>query len=561
MLLRIVHHVWQSSLFAGFVALLTLALKGNRAEVRYRLWQAASLKFLVPFSLLMAAGRVWEWKTAVAVASPLSAAIDRVTEPLASPLAGWPGAASGANWTLWSWNMATWNASIWPALLATIWLCGFAAVLYRWWTRWQSVRASLVNATRLPIASPVPVMSTPSRLEPGVFGIFRPVLLLPDGIAARLTPAQMQAVLAHEFCHVRRRDNLAAAIQMFIEAVFWFHPMAWWIGSRMVEERERACDEDVLRAGSAPEVYVEGILSVCRHYLESPLACASGVTGADLKKRVAAIMAGTALAKLSPAKRLLLAAAGAAMVAGPFVYGMIPQPQLRFDVAVIKPAKNEGGRGSLEILPGGGIRAGGWTTKQFVAFAYGVQENQVAGGPAWMTADFYSILAKPEQGDGTDERVKTVAPGTPGWARLQERMRTLLEERFQLTIRRDKKEVPGYALVPAKGGVKLKPSEYVGPANTMRSQGAINARGGSMEMLATVLSNFLGRSVANRTGLSETYDYKLEYAQTDPNAEPSDSNAASIFTALQEQLGLKLEAAKVSNDVIVITRLEKPSAN
>ena len=87
----------------------------------------------------------------------------------------------------------------------------------------------------------------------------------------RLTPAQFEGVVAHELCHIRRRDNLTASVHMVVEALFWFHPLVWWIGARMVEERERACDEAVLSLGSEPVEYAEGILSVCRSYLESPL--------------------------------------------------------------------------------------------------------------------------------------------------------------------------------------------------------------------------------------------------------------------------------------------------
>ena len=72
---------------------------------------------------------------------------------------------------------------------------------------------------------------------------------------------------------------------MFVEAVFWFHPLMRWIGERMVEERERACDEEVLRLGNEPRVYAEGILNVCKLYVESPLVCVSGVTGANLKRK------------------------------------------------------------------------------------------------------------------------------------------------------------------------------------------------------------------------------------------------------------------------------------
>jgi beta-lactamase regulating signal transducer with metallopeptidase domain len=93
-----------------------------------------------------------------------------------------------------------------------------------------------------------------------------------------------------EMCHVRRRDNLTAANHMVVEAAFWFYPLVWWIRARLVEEREQACDEAVLQSGSDAEVYAEGILNVCKFYVESPLACVSGISGADLRKRVVRIM-------------------------------------------------------------------------------------------------------------------------------------------------------------------------------------------------------------------------------------------------------------------------------
>jgi beta-lactamase regulating signal transducer with metallopeptidase domain len=89
------------------------------------------------------------------------------------------------------------------------------------------------------------------------------VLLLPEGIADRLAPAQYDAIVAHEMlCHVQRRDNLTGAAHLIVEAIFWFHPLVWWIRARLLEERERACDEAVLQSGSKPQRYAEGILNV-----------------------------------------------------------------------------------------------------------------------------------------------------------------------------------------------------------------------------------------------------------------------------------------------------------
>src|SRR5262249_41657265 len=213
-----------------------------------------------------------------------------------------------------------------PFILLSVWLCGCVVSLFLWIRSWLRVRAPLKAASVVPVDLPmndvsVQVVSSPHLFEPAVVGIFRPVLLLPEGIAARMTPEQLNAILIHELCHVRRRDNLATAIYMIVESLFWFYPLVRWIGKQLINERERACDEEVLRLGNEPLVYAEGILNVCKSYLESPLQCASGVTGADLKKRIRAILKGH-VANLSLTKKGILAFAGMWAVAMPLIIGM-----------------------------------------------------------------------------------------------------------------------------------------------------------------------------------------------------------------------------------------------
>src|SRR5262249_54626054 len=138
-------------------------------------------------------------------------------------------------------------ASPFPTLLWGTWACGFLGIGCSWWIRWRRFRAAVRTGSPVPLAVPIRTVSSTLLIEPGVFGVFRPVVLLPDGILDRLTSAQLKAVIAHELCHIYHRDNLMAAIHMFVETVFWFHPLVWWIGKRMVEEREHACDEEVLQ--------------------------------------------------------------------------------------------------------------------------------------------------------------------------------------------------------------------------------------------------------------------------------------------------------------------------
>jgi flagellar basal body-associated protein FliL len=164
-------------------------------------------------------------------------------------------------------------------------------------------------------------MSGPSVFEPGVVGVFNPIILLPERITEHLTSQELRAITAHELAHVRRHDNLTATVHMFVQAMFWFHPMIWWIGSRLLAERELACDEAVVKSCDNPETYAEGVLKVCKSYIESPLICAAGVSASNLSARIERIMTKQMAQGLSISKRLLIAAFTIAFIVSPFVAG------------------------------------------------------------------------------------------------------------------------------------------------------------------------------------------------------------------------------------------------
>ena len=277
------NHVWQSTLFAGVIAILTLALRHNRARLRYGLWLAASVKFLVPFAMLAAAGGLLEWQQAPA---PIRSVV-------ASPGVRDFNAPFAAMW-LDPTTMVT--AAAQPQWIApiffTVWAGGFTAIVLRRLRQWPDIRAAVRASTPFAAATPVPagieIRTAPTVLEPGVVGLRRPVILLPEGIDSYLTADQLAAVLAHEVCHVRRRDNLTAAMHMLVEAVFWFHPLVWLIGARLVATREQACDEHVVAETAEPIAYAEGIVSVCRRYVETP-HMAVGCRRRDLNARIDAI--------------------------------------------------------------------------------------------------------------------------------------------------------------------------------------------------------------------------------------------------------------------------------
>jgi bla regulator protein blaR1 len=304
---EVINHLWQSTVFAAFVAIAALALKSNRAGTRYWLWLAASFKFLIPFTLLMSIG------TRVDVLPETTTMPALTVEQMTTSFAPVPLHASaleaGRSW--------------WPLAFVIVWLVGATFLLFRWFLRWRHIRLAVRATHRLPIDAAIPVLSSQTAIEPGVFGVFRPVLLLPEGITSNLSAAELDAILAHEISHVRRRDNLTSALHMCVEALFWFHPLVWWIGQKLVDERERACDEAVLDEGNEPQVYAQSILNVCKHYVESPLACASGVSGADLRKRIVEILCRPTSHRLTLTRKVMLSVALIVVVSVPLAIGIL----------------------------------------------------------------------------------------------------------------------------------------------------------------------------------------------------------------------------------------------
>jgi uncharacterized protein (TIGR03435 family) len=335
------NHLWQSTLFAAVAAILTLALRKNSARVRYRLWLAASLKFLVPFSLLMTLGGHLAKLNSPAnmhsdlylLAEEFSQPVTQTSPPVLVPVthaSSVPGKHAVSN---------TYLLPLLEEAFVIVWLCGFVTMLSLWGLRWRSVYSTKRSASPVPegrevdalrrmekiagVRTPIAALSAEHLLEPGIFGIVRPALLWPAGISRHLTDAHLEAIIAHEVWHVRRRDNLAAAIHMTIQAMFWFHPLIWWLGARLVEERERACDEEVVQLGSSAKVYAEGILKTCEFCVPSPLPCISGVTGADLRNRIVRIMTAGVAHRLTVQQKLLLFVAGTLAVVAPISIGRI----------------------------------------------------------------------------------------------------------------------------------------------------------------------------------------------------------------------------------------------
>lgn len=573
----IANHLWQSTLFAGLAGLLTLALRKNPARVRCWVWVAASLKFLLPFALLVTIGELFEWRMAPVIAPSVSVVMQQVGQPFAAKDLSSPVLAATPP-----------AANLLPAILFGVWACGFVGVSISWLVRWRRIAAAVRDGSPVQLGLPIRAISSPSVLEPGVLGVFRPILLLPEGIRERLSPEQWKSVLDHELCHVRYRDNLIALVQMSIEAAFWFHPLVWWIGKRIVRERERACDEEVLRMGNEPKAYAQGILKVCELYLESPVACVAGVSGSDLKQRIEEIMNNRTAIPMNAARKALLVVGATAGLLAPLTLGILRAPAIqaqppsdaaKFEVASIKPTRGSGG-GSMRPMPGRLTASA--PLHVLMQAAYQIQDFQILGGPDWIRSDVYAVDAK--------------ASGTPNPAQMMLMLQSLLQDRFQLRIRRESRVMPVYELAPARGGLKLPsasegscvekeppppglgdppPKPMCGDAEMHPAAGGWHMVGGKVPMAEFVrrLIEVLGRTVIDRTGFSGVFDINLEFRRDETTdfarragmvapaeALPAATSGPSIFSAVR-QLGLRLESAKAPVEVLVIDHVERPSEN
>jgi uncharacterized protein (TIGR03435 family) len=271
--------------------------------------------------------------------------------------------------------------------------------------------------------------------------------------------------------------------------------------------------------------------------------------------------------------KLLLGAISVAAITGRLVIGMLnapvqaqsqPAQGLKFEVASIKPDETDDGKMAIQPLAGGRFVARNVTLEILMRNAYRVQEFQIRGGPGWIHSQRYDVEAKAE--------------GNPGMAQIQLMLQGLLADRFQLVIHRETKTAPIYTLVTNKNGLKFRMSEDARcPENAGPLCGGFKASPGgeiigervTMEQFAQVLTLMMGQRVINKTGLDGVAAVQLRWTPDeatlrgpgDPDAAPPDPNGPSIFAALEDQLGLKLDHTEGPVEVLVIDHVEKPSEN
>ena len=573
----LLHFLWQGLAIAVVYA---AARRGaTRPMARYLLGCAALAA--------MAAACLITW---LLLAPPTPAA---VIATFAQPLFAAPPAPGPAGFMLPTAIGHAVPAAFLPAVVA-VWLTGSALLWLRLvggWILAARLRSRFVRpappewqhllrhlAARIGVARPVQLLVSALVQAPFVFGWLRPVVLVPAAALTGLPAAQLEALLLHELAHIRRHDYLVNALQSVVESLLFYHPAVWWISGHIRAERELCCDDVAVALTGDPLSYARALAGLTT---TAPLT-ALGANGGALSHRIARLLGQTRPAAYG--------AQGTAIVvtAALLAFTLFAQPAERpkFEAASVKIA---GPSGMQMVRPQPGRLTASASVRLLIQNAWSVQQFQIAGGPGWIDDERYQIEAK--------------AAGNATRAQIFLMLQSLLEERFQLKIHHETRDVSGFALVAARGGIKLPapkegsciepapapnpewsagrmPAPGQGPVNppdcgsprvALQTSGAY-LQGGRIAMPALVrtLSMILARPVVDRTAHSGLFDLELRFLpdQTTaaippppPGSPISEDNTPNILAALPEQLGLRLEASRNPVDVIVIDRIERPAAN
>ncbi len=454
------------------------------------------------------------------------------------------------------------------------------------------------------VQRPIDVLLSEKIATPLTSGFVRPAIVMPAD-AATWSDADVKQAMVHELEHVRRADWLVHLAARVVCALYWFHPLAWIAWRQLCLESERACDDAVLRGAESTD-YAEQLVTlaarVSNHQFQPALSMANR---SDLSARVRALLdsrqargrAGTLRAVTVAGLVVLLALTVSPLRAVGRTQAPAQAASQGFEVASIKPNNSGDGRVMMQNAPGR-FNATNVTMRMLVRQAYQLQDSQIIGGPGWLADDHFDIVAKL---DGTPQDMFVAQQRGGGPTQLQLAIRALLADRFGLIVHNETKEMPIYALVVArtdgKLGPEMKKSEtdcaaMAGargrgpggppppgppapgqpmPCGIRIGMGNLVMGGASISQFANSLGMFAGRLVFDKTGLTGGWDLNLTWTpdnmpQRPPGApEPPggaiDPNGPSLFTALQEQLGVKLDWQRGPVDVLVIDKADHPTPN
>ena len=492
-------------------------------------------------------------------------------------------------------SVLTWVVRLWLAGAIAFWLrliCGWVAAARMRSTmvrpappEWQRILGKL--GARIGLSRHVGLLVAARVQVPTAIGWLRPVVLLPIGALTGLPPEQMEAVLVHELAHIRRHDYLVNILQSVSEALLFYHPAVWWVSGHIRTERELCCD-DVAVSVSGDALAYACALAELESSRPAHFNVAVAANGSSLEARIGRLLdESRPLPRSRPGPSVVVTTAILMVIMACALFGQF-SPSLRFEVASIKPNTN-GSTGVLvpgfvRMLPGGRLTVGWAVLRTLIQEAYGLKPFQVGEGPDWMDSEHYDIEAK--------------APGNTGSQQMLLMLQLLLEDRFKLKVHRETRELPVYVMTVANSGPKLQPSKEGScfPRGTLPPPPPLPGRGQpawhatppcgrvqvslmslsearlvagkvSMSELTEDLSNILGRPVIDKTVFTGTFDVDVAFIPNDALAGIRDSSrrtvpaypaSGSIFRAIEEQLGLKLQPGTGPVEFLVIDHVEKP---
>jgi uncharacterized protein (TIGR03435 family) len=503
-------------------------------------------------------------------------------------------------------------------LIVGAWLIGAALLGLRlaggWWrvrrlhrrslafasSRWEAVSDRIRG--RLAVRRRVHVVDSDLVETPTALGWIRPVVLLPIATFAQLTPAQVEAILAHELAHIRRHDYAVNLLQTVAETVLFYHPAVWWVSARIRAEREHCCDDVAVEVSGDTLSYVtalEAILRAKPAFIErtEDTGFALAATGGMLLDRVRRLLhvpvdharplSGAVWTTVLVCLLIIVAAerqhlkavsrANSATSQSPADAAVGPA----FEVASIKAVKEWPPQGPGFICGFGRGRTfkGFGPAQWLVSCAYGIPaaraQEQLVGAPEWLNVDLFEI-------DATSPPDNILHSASEGLVML----RTLLADRFKLAVHRETKDRPTYALVNARHdgslGPQLRPTPHncaawiaagdrTGPKPSTPGyrpcgfgrvdQSTITNTVMTMPQLANLLSPRIGQIVRDTTGLLGYFDLDLHYSPQPIAPGSPVERGDALMTALLDQLGLKLEPRTDAVDLLVIDHIERPKTD
>jgi uncharacterized protein (TIGR03435 family) len=487
-------------------------------------------------------------------------------------------------------------------------------------SRWQSVAEKI--ALRLGLTHRFTVVDSVRVATPTVIGWLRPVILLPVAAMAGLSPRQVEAILAHELAHIRRHDFLINFLQTVAETMLFYHPAVWWLSRRIRTEREHCCDDVAVSVSGDAAEYAAALAELASWSISSPALAMAATRGplvdrvrrllrlpdTDRKPSRTAVAVAILLTSV-----VAIGALGAIVRAQPIAGDGEPfgPPGINrllgfnlFPGPVQLPGEDPiSARGWRVTIGGSGpeLAMMGYTGRSVIRTAYGLdgagpERTPVVGGPRWLDEETFDLRVAADL---------TIVDGLTDPIEVQTALRQMLEDRLGLLTHRETRSFPAYALVLADAngrlGSSLKPSTIdcfaggsdsrpnrdaatVGPVlrqtvQTLRFCGIDNhffGLSGARVTMSELASEFHrahyplapDRTIVDRTGLTGAYDFELRFGLL-PIAAIGHANyvfgrllhplgVRSVFTALPEQLGLKLVDATVSREVLVIDQINRP---